>query len=104
MGWILLLLASGMEVLGVVGLKLYVTYKKISYSIIFIGGFTISYILLFFSLNYLSMSTAYAIWTGIGTSGAVLLNMIFFNEPKNKERIVSVLIIVISVVGLKLVS
>jgi len=47
---------------------------------------------------------AYAVWIGIGTAGAVLINMIFFNESKSTGKILSVILIVIGVVGLKYVS
>ncbi|WP_041087300.1 SMR family transporter, partial [Bacillus safensis] len=45
---------------------------------------------------------AYTVWIGLGTAGSVLFNMILFKEPKNLIRILSLLLIVIGVVGLKL--
>lgn len=50
------------------------------------------------------MSIAYSVWVGIGTASAVVLNMVFFNEPKNMGRILSLILIIIGVVGLKAVS
>ncbi|MBS5914289.1 MAG: SMR family transporter, partial [Paenibacillus macerans] len=50
------------------------------------------------------VSIAYAVWIGIGTSAAVLVNMIFFGESKSIGRMISLLIIVVGVVGLKAVS
>lgn len=50
------------------------------------------------------MSIAYAVWMGLGTAGAVTINMIFFGESRRLCRIVSVGLIIIGVVGLKMVS
>ena len=45
-----------------------------------------------------------AVWMGLGTAGAVTINMIFFGESRRLCRIVSVGLIIIGVVGLKMVS
>lgn len=50
------------------------------------------------------MGTAYAIWTGIGTVGGALIGMLFYGESKNKTRLLFILLVVVSVVGLKLVD
>ena len=49
------------------------------------------------------MGTAYAIWTGIGTAGGTLIGMIFI-ENLRLSRILCILLIIISVVGLRLIS
>ena len=56
------------------------------------------------SFKFLQVSTAYAVWIGVGTAGAVLINMIFFDESKSAGKVASVILIVIGVVGLKYVS
>ena len=56
------------------------------------------------SMMYLPMSTAYAIWTGIGAVGGAILGMIFYNESKDIKRVVCILVILGSTIGLKLVS
>ena len=55
-------------------------------------------------LLILQVSVAYAVWIGIGTAGAVLLNMFLFGESKSKARIISVFLIVCGVTGLKALS
>ncbi|MFV0482395.1 MAG: DMT family transporter [Campylobacteraceae bacterium] len=104
MGWFLLLVAASMEVLGVVGLKMFSMRKSVLTLLIFAGGFGLSYVFLYLSLNYLNMSIAYSVWAGIGTAGGVLINMLLFGESKSLARFINVGIIVIGVVGLKLVS
>jgi paired small multidrug resistance pump len=104
MGWILVICAAASEIVGVVGLKLYSQKKTIKNGIIYLGGFGASFAFLYTSFNYLQLSIAYAVWIGIGTAGAVLLNMVLFGESKSKLRIASVALIVIGVTGLKALS
>ncbi|WP_413382141.1 DMT family transporter [Alkalihalobacillus sp. 1P02AB] len=104
MGWILVLFAAFFEVIGVIGLKRYSQKKNLLNIFLFLGGFGFSFVLLYMSFNYLQISVAYAVWIGLGTAAAVLINMIFFNESKSVARIVSLIIIVIGVTGLKAVS
>jgi len=104
LGWILVILAAAFEFLGVIGLKKYSEQKTAFNGFIYLLGFGGAFALLYFSFEYLQVSIAYAVWIGIGTAGAVIINMIFFGESKSMGRIVSVLLIVIGVVGLKFVS
>ncbi|MFJ6267861.1 DMT family transporter [Lysinibacillus xylanilyticus] len=104
MGWILVLLAAFSEIVGVVGLRFYSQEKNIRNLLIYLGGFGLSFVLLYASFNYLQLSIAYVVWIGIGTVGAVLVNIIFFGESKNLTRIISIIAIIIGVAGLKAVS
>ncbi|UPW82875.1 multidrug efflux SMR transporter [Lysinibacillus sp. Ag94] len=104
MGWILVLLAAISEIIGVIGLRFYSQEKSIRNLLIYLGGFGMSFMLLYASFNYLQLSIAYVVWVGIGTVGAVLVNIIFFGESKNLTRIISIIAIIIGVAGLKAVS
>jgi len=73
-------------------------------TVLFLGGFAASFAFLYYSFNFLQVSTAYAVWVGIGTAGAVIINMIFFGESKSLGRITSVILIIIGVVGLRALS
>lgn len=104
MGWIYILVASTVEVIGVIGLKLFSQQKNLFNLLLFCSGFALSYLFLYFALNYLDMSIAYAVWMGLGTAGAVLVNMIFFGESRKLSRIFGVILIITGVVGLKMIS
>lgn len=104
MGWIFVTFAAISEIIGVIGLKLFSTKKNIKTGSIFLGGFAMSFFLLYQAFGYLQLSIAYAVWIGIGTAGAVLINMIFFGESKSGSRIFSLILIIVGVTGLKLVS
>lgn len=104
MGWVLIILAALSEIIGVIGLRFYSQYKTLRNLMLYIGGFGVSFALLYASFNYLQLSIAYVVWVGIGTVGAVLVNIIFFGESKNLSRIISIIAIIIGVAGLKAVS
>lgn len=104
MGWILVFLAAMSELIGVVGLTKFSKKRNILNAMLYLGGFGTSFIFLYFSFKFLQVSTAYAVWIGIGTAGAVLINMMFFGESRSRGRILSVILIVIGVVGLKTLS
>ncbi|MCR6525176.1 SMR family transporter [Lysinibacillus capsici] len=104
MGWVLIILAALSEIIGVVGLRFYSQHKTLRNLILYIGGFGVSFALLYASFNYLQLSIAYVVWVGIGTVGAVLVNIIFFGESKNLSRIISIIAIIVGVAGLKAVS
>ena len=60
--------------------------------------------LLGLAVRTLPLGTAYAIWTGIGTVGTVIVGILLFNEPASALRVSCVALIVTGIVGLKLVT
>jgi paired small multidrug resistance pump len=104
MGWFLVLLASASEITGAVGLKLYSQQKNIRNGVVYMGGFAASLVFLYASFQFLQLSIAYAVWVGIGTAGAVFINMFLLGESKNLGRVISVGLIIIGVIGLKVLS
>ena len=77
-------------------------------SIIWMTGFfislTISMYLLFKATQTLPMGTGYAVWTGIGAVGTVIVGIIFFKEPSEFWRLFFIATLIGSIVGLKFVS
>jgi len=70
----------------------------------FIICLSISMALLINATQTLPIGTAYAIWTGIGAVGTVLMGIFIFNEPANFWRLLFISTLIISIVGLKVVS
>lgn len=104
MAWVLLFLAGLLEVAWAVGLKYTDGFTRplpTSGVIIAMIG---SVVLLALAVRTLPLGTAYAVWTGIGTAGAVLLGIVLFSEPATLLRLVFVGLIVAGIVGLKLVT
>ncbi|GHA01485.1 QacE family quaternary ammonium compound efflux SMR transporter [Ignatzschineria ureiclastica] len=103
-GWSFVALAAVAEMFGVFGLSVYSQRRSLINGLFYYGGIFASFALLYYSFHYLPMSIAYTVFTGIGTAGAVILNIVLFNESKNIKRILSLVAIIIGVVGLKYVS
>ena len=107
MNWILLVIAGLFEV--AFALCLGKAKEATGNNVIFwYSGFlvclTISMVLLVKVSNGLPIGTAYAVWTGIGAVGSVLVGIFIFKEPATLWRIFFISTLIISIIGLKLVS
>lgn len=65
---------------------------------------SLSMLLLYKATQTLPMGTAYAVWTGIGAVGTVLVGIIFFREPADFWRLFFIFTLIASIIGLKAVS
>lgn len=65
---------------------------------------SISMLLLYKATQTLPIGTAYAVWTGIGAAGTVIVGMIFFQEPVQFWRLFFLSTLITSIIGLKFVS
>ncbi len=70
----------------------------------FLVCLTISMVLLIKATKTLPIGTAYAVWTGIGAVGTVLVGIMFFKEPADFWRLFFITTLIISIVGLKFVT
>ena len=104
MAWLTLVCAGLCEVFGVLAIQRLTKKRSVINYILLAAGFGTSFLLLSYSMRHISMGTAYAIWTGIGTAGSTLLGMFVFGEPKEWKRVFFIALIVSSVIGLKLVA
>ena len=104
MHWMLLFIAGLLEITWAVGLKYTEGFTKLGPSVVTILGTIASFYFLSLALRHLPLGTAYAIWTGIGTIGTVILGIILFKEALDPLRLLCIGMIVTGIVGLKLVS
>jgi Membrane transporters of cations and cationic drugs len=104
MEWIYLVVAGIFEVGWATGLKYSNGFTRIVPSVLTIVGIFTSFYFLSLSLKNLPLGNAYAIWTGIGTVGTVVLGVILFKEPIDIMRIICITFIVGGIIGLKLIS
>jgi quaternary ammonium compound-resistance protein SugE len=104
MEWIYLLIAGLFEVSWAIGLKYSQGFTKIVPGALTVVGMVASFYFLSLALKTLPLGNAYAIWTGIGTVGTVILGVILFKEPINVMRMMCILFIVFGIIGLKLIS
>ena len=104
MAWVLLFLAGLLEVAWAVGLKYTDGFTRPWPTAATLVAMVGSVVLLAIAVRTLPLGTAYAVWTGIGTAGAVLLGIVLFNEPATLARLFFVGLIVTGIVGLKMVT
>lgn len=104
MAWLILILAGLFEVGWAVGLKYTAGFTRLWPSVATVGLMAVSLWLLSIALRTLPLGTAYAVWTGVGTVGTVIVGMILFNEPVQALRLLCVVLIIAGIAGLKLIS
>lgn len=104
MPWIYLFLAGVLEVGWAIGLKYTDGFTRPLPTILTVLSMVASVGLLGLAVRDLPIGTAYAVWTGIGTVGAVTLGMVVFGDPATVARIACIGLILIGIAGLKLTS
>ena len=104
MSWLYLVIAGCFEIFGVGSIKLFTTKKDLRSLLILILAFSGSFLFLYLGMRQLPMGVSYAVWTGIGAVGTVLIGIFFFKEPADFWRIFFIFTLIASIVGLKAVS
>ena len=104
MAWLVLILAGGLEIGWAIGLKYTDGFTRLVPTIATLAAMAVSMTLLGLAVRVLPVGTAYAVWTGIGTVGTVLLGMFLFGESADPMRLAFIAMIVIGLVGLKIVT
>jgi quaternary ammonium compound-resistance protein SugE len=107
MNWIILIIAGLFEVgfafcLG--KMKETTGSASITWGIGFFISLAISMYLLYRATLSLPIGTAYAVWTGVGAVGTVLVGILVFKEPATFWRLFFITTLIGSIVGLKFVS
>jgi len=104
MAWLILFIAGFFEIAWAISLKYSEGFTRFWPSVFTVLSILVSMGLLAYSLKFLPVGTAYAVWTGIGAVGTVVLGIILFGESKEFVRIFFIFLIIIGIVGLKIFS
>ncbi|WP_026988224.1 quaternary ammonium compound efflux SMR transporter SugE [Fodinicurvata fenggangensis] len=104
MAWFMLVVAGLLEIGWAVGLKYTDGFTRLWPSLFTLVAIVSSFALLGLSLRSLPLGTAYAVWTGIGTAGTVLLGMLLFDESADAGRLGCIVLILSGIVGLKVLG
>jgi len=102
MYWLFLVAAIGFEVLGTTSMKFSNGFTKLVPSILMGLFYILSLSMLTISLKKINVSTAYAIWSGIGTAAIAAIGFIFFKEQISIIKIAAIALIISGVVILNL--
>ncbi|HPF69221.1 MAG TPA: quaternary ammonium compound efflux SMR transporter SugE [Candidatus Krumholzibacteria bacterium] len=104
MPWVILIVAGLFETGWAVGLKASHGFTRLWPSVWTAVSMTISVLLLGVAMKSLPVGTAYAVWTGVGTLGAVILGIVLFGEPAAAARLLAIALIVGGIILLKVVT
>ena len=98
----ILIIAGISEVVWATALKMSNGFANVKADIVCAVGMALSVWLLSVAMKSVPMGTAYAVWTGIGAIGGVIVGIIMFGEAATLLRLTSAALIVIGIAGLKL--
>lgn len=104
MPWTLLVVAGLFEVAWAVGLKYTDGFSKPMPTVLTVGAMLASIGLLGLAMKHLPVGTAYAVWTGIGTVGTVLLGIVLLGDSASPVRLGCIALIILGIAGLKLTA
>jgi quaternary ammonium compound-resistance protein SugE len=104
MPWIVLVFSAGLEAVWATALGASDGFTVLAPSIVFVVGLVASMLTLGFVVRHIPISTAYAIWAGLGAAFTVTYSVVTGGEPVTVLRVLFLLGIVGSVVGLKLIK
>ena len=104
MAWVFLLAAGLCEVVCTTLFRYTEGFTRILPTAVFFALGFLSLYLLYKSLDGIPLGTAYAVWTGIGAAGTAAIGIMAYDEPATTMRLVMLVLLIGSIMGLKLVS
>jgi quaternary ammonium compound-resistance protein SugE len=101
MNWVILVVAGIFEIGWAIGLKYTEGFTRFWPTVGTVLAMVVSLGLLGVAMKGLPVGTAYSVWVGVGAVGTVILGILLLGEPASVARIVSVVLILAGIVGLK---
>lgn len=104
MAWVYLIIASFGEIFGVMSINLYLKRRSLFWLFMIVFTMGLGFLFLSMAMQSIPLGTAYAVWTGFGATGAVLMGIVFFKESASARRMFFLMCIIAGAVGLRLVE
>jgi quaternary ammonium compound-resistance protein SugE len=104
MAWILLLFAGLIEIVMAISLKFADGWTRFWPSVIGVAAGLASIVFLTLAIRQLPVTTAYAVWTGIGAVGVTVTGMVIFGESTDPLRLVCIGLVFLGIIGLHLLD
>ncbi len=101
MAWLVLVLSGVLESVWAVALARTAGFTRLVPSVVFVVALVLSMIGLGYALRTIPIGTGYAVWVGIGVAGTALAGMLFLGESASVMRVLSLVLVLAGVVGLK---
>lgn len=102
MNWFILVIAGLFEIVWAIGLKYTEGLTRLWPTVGTVVAMVISVGLLGIAMKSLPVGTAYSVWVGVGAVGTAVLGIFLLGEPANAGRLLSLLLIIVGIIGLKL--
>ena len=102
MAWIVLLLSGLLEAVWALALDRSAGFTRLAPSIVFVVALILSMAGLSWALRDIPVGTGYVVWVGVGAVGTAAVGMLALGESTSWPRIVSLLLVVAGVAGLRL--
>ena len=102
MAWIVLVGSGILETVWAIALERSSTFSRPIPTTVFAVALVLSMAGLGYALRSIPVGTGYAVWVGIGAVGTALVGMIALGESANLPRLLSLLLVISGVAGLKL--
>jgi quaternary ammonium compound-resistance protein SugE len=104
MAWVILFIAGIFEIAWAIGLKYTDGFTRIVPTSLTVVAMVASVALLGLALRDLPVGTGYAVWTGIGTVGTVILGIYLFGDAATPLRLACIGLIILGIAGLKFIT
>ncbi|MGI8334463.1 DMT family transporter [Actinomadura scrupuli] len=102
MPWLVLVISGVLEAVWAVALGKSAGFTRPLPSAVFAVGLVLSMVGLGYALRTIPIGTGYAVWVGIGIAGAAIAGVLFFGESASMMRVLSLVLVLAGVIGLKL--
>ncbi|MEY9967414.1 small multidrug resistance pump [Streptacidiphilus sp. MAP12-16] len=102
MPYLLLALAIGSEICATISLKFTDGFTRLLPSAVVVAGYGLSFVFLARALKHIPVSSAYAIWSGVGTAVVAAIGFAFLGETLNAWKLAGIALIIGGVVALNL--
>jgi small multidrug resistance pump len=101
---LILVLAILSEVVGTVALKASEGFARFGPIVLVVVGYGMSFYFLALALKQIPLGVAYAIWSGLGTAGAVIAGILLWRESLTLAGVAGIVLIIAGVILLNLFS
>lgn len=99
--WIALVASGAVDVAWAFAMKKADGFRDLPWALVSIVLLVVFVALLIKALEVLPLGTAYAVWTGIGAVGSVLVGILVFGEPATAIRLICIALVLAGIIGLK---
>jgi len=102
LAWFALVTAGLLDVAWAISMKYAEGYTRAGWSVVSLALLAAFVYLLGRALQVLQVGTAYAVWTGIGAVGTLVMGVLLFNETLNPVKIAGIALVLAGIAALKL--